>query len=227
MMKLRNCVLLFCAFSFGCDSPTVTERLLRDIYDFRLLVPVPKTPDPKVMRWPAGTTVRVYVAPEANTTHALWLKDAVAHGVTAWNSALLYGEVNLEVTTSPEDADVIVQYSGSPPIVETGDCQPSGNQAFTTFCLDDNVEHLDTFEFIESVGSHVKFLVTLRSTEATDAANVRRLTTHELGHVLGIGRHSPKSTDLMFGGTLIRDVPSPSDRATLQVLYHTTPDITP
>jgi predicted Zn-dependent protease len=213
--------------AIGCDSPTVTERLLRDVYDFRLLAPVPKAPDPKVMRWPAGTTVRLYIAPDADITHASWLKDAVAHGVIAWNSALLYGEVKLEVTTSPEDADVIVQYSGSPAIVQTGDCQPSGSQAYTTFCLDDNVEHLDTFEFIATIPSHVKFLVTLRSTEATDAANVRRLLTHELGHVLGIGRHSPKQTDLMFGGTLIRDVPSPSDRATLQVLYHTVAEITP
>jgi predicted Zn-dependent protease len=83
------------------------------------------------------------------------------------------------------------------------------------------------FPLISGSSGRVKFVVTVRATAATDAVNVRQLVSHELGHAIGIVRHSPKQTDLMYGGTLNRDAPSPSDRATLQVLYHTAPDITP
>jgi hypothetical protein len=44
-------------------------------------------------------------------------------------------------------------------------------------------------------------------------------TTHELGHALGIWRHSGVATDLMFSDP---SVPGPSDRdlATAEVIYH-------
>jgi predicted Zn-dependent protease len=73
----------------------------------------------------------------------------------------------------------------------------------------------------------VKFIVTIRSQATLDAESVKRLVAHELGHVLGIAQHSKRQTDLLYPGPITRSEPSPADRATLQVLYHTRAYITP
>lgn len=215
--------LLLVALALGaCDSPTVPERLLRDVYEFRI-----RTPEPQVLRWEIGQTVRVFVVDDANATRAEYLRAGVTHGITAWNNAALYGEVVLEEAESIEEADVVVEYSEMESPLDLSSCLPSGGFAFTTFCLTSDRLHLEPYSLHAGGQTGVKYVVTVRTTAATDAANVRRLVTHELGHVLGIGQHSPRQTDLMFAGTLNVDIPSPSDRATLQVLYHTRADITP
>ena len=205
----------------ACDSPTVPEPAA-NAYDFRL-----SAPQLEVLRWPTGATVHVFATGDADANRSQWLRDAVAFGTRAWNDALLFGEVRLQVVSAPSEADVVVQYSPGDSPVDASDCPPSGGLAFTTFCLAEDSVHLAVFPLRESAGGRVKFLVTVRASSATDAQNVRRLVTHELGHTLGIAQHSLAATDLMYWGTLSRDTPSPADRATLQVLYHTPPDITP
>jgi predicted Zn-dependent protease len=206
----------------ACDSPTVPERLLRDVYDFRV-----RTPEPMVMRWEIGQTVSVFVVEDANATRTGFLRDAVAHGITAWNNAALYGEIVLAETDDIERADVVVEYSDIISPLDLGSCLPSGGFAFTTFCLTEDGFNLRSYSLRDGGATDVKFVITVRNTSATDATNVRRLVTHELGHTLGIAQHSPKQTDLMYAGTLNVEIPSPADRATLQVLYHTRADITP
>lgn len=221
-MKIRI-LAIACLLMSGCDTPTVPERFLRDVYEFRLL-----TPDPQVMRWPAGSTIKLFVVPDADATRTAYLRAAVAHGITVWNNAALYGEFQLAEAGSVEVADVVVEYSLTPSPLDLSSCAPGGGFAYTTFCLDpDDDSRLASYDLRDGTPSNVKFVLTVRSSSATDATNVRRLVTHELGHVLGIARHSPKQTDIMWEGTLNRDDPSPADRATLQVLYHTQPDITP
>jgi predicted Zn-dependent protease len=44
-------------------------------------------------------------------------------------------------------------------------------------------------------------------------------TTHELGHALGIWRHSSAATDLMYFDPGV-DAPSDRDLATAEVIYH-------
>lgn len=218
---MRMFVLVACLLA-ACDSPTVPERLLRDIYDFRLI-----TPEPVVLRWPVGSRVRVFIANDADATRKQWLQTGLAHAVSTWNAAAIYGEVQIEEVGSVQEADAVVVYNTTTNPVDASGCVPSGGLAFTTFCLGPNGEHLAPFPLRDGGNGRVKFLVTIRSTSGTDEATVRRLLTHEIGHVLGIAQHSPKPTDLMFAGTLNRDDPSPADRATLQVLYHTAADITP
>lgn len=216
-------ILLLCLLAAACDSPTVPQRLLRDIYEFRAL-----TPEPEVLRWPIGSTVNVFVVADADATNTQWLRDATSLGADEWNAAAIYGEVDLRVVNRVEDADVVVEYSAASSPVDVSGCIPSGSFAYTTFCLTSDRAHLTTFPLKDGSGGHVKFLVTIRSGYAPDVTTLRGLVAHELGHVLGIARHSPKSTDLMYGGTtLLRTDPSPADRATLQVLYHTEADITP
>lgn len=220
---MKKLVLVLCAFAAACDSPTVPERFLRDVYDFRLIMPT----DTQTLRWPSGAVVRVFVVSDPDATRNQYLRDGVAYGMQVWNTAALYGEVQLVQTDRVDDADIVVQYTPAVSPVDLSGCPPGGGPAYTTFCLTTDEEHLSVFPLNSGGTGQVKFVVTVRATAATDAVNVRRLVSHELGHAIGLVQHSPKQTDLMYGGTLNRDAPSPADRATLQVLYHTSPDITP
>jgi predicted Zn-dependent protease len=56
---------------------------------------------------------------------------------------------------------------------------------------------------------------------------VQRLVAHELGHVLGIGRHSEDPRDLMWRTDPSRSTPGPRDAATVLVLYHTVAGLVP
>ena len=219
---MKKLFLLAGALLAACDSPTIPERLLRDVYDFRLITPAPKT-----MRWPIGSTVRVFVIGTSDATRTDWLKRAVDHGADVWNRVSLFEEVKLEQVTNIAQADVIVEYSLTTSPVDLTGCPPSGGLAFTTFCLTSTQDHVAVFPMRDGSPSTVRFVISVRDAAATDEATVRRLVTHELGHVLGLAQHSPKQTDLMYSGTLNRDDPSPADRATLQVLYHSAADITP
>ncbi len=62
---------------------------------------------------------------------------------------------------------------------------------------------------------------------ASDVVNcVARVTTHEVGHVLGLFAHSPTATDLMYFAVTARE-PSARDAATMQELYHLPTEIQP
>jgi len=74
--------------------------------------------------------------------------------------------------------------------------------------------------------SSVRMVVSVQGSEATDPAGLKRVVLHELGHVLGIGRHSPNMDDVMEAHAPV-DRLSAADRATIQVLYHVEPDIVP
>lgn len=222
-MKLyKLCAVI--ALVAACDSPTVPPRLLTDVYDYRL-----RAGSLKVLRWPIGTTVRVYVAADADAARTAALENGFENGANGWNAASLYGEVRIERTANLADADAVLLFSSTLPPVETGNCPPGGGSAATTLCLDpQDPTRLAVFPLRNGGGGKVKFLVTIRSVSPLDVESVRRLVAHELGHVLGIAQHSSRQTDLMFPETnLTRAEPSPADRATLHVLYHSRPDITP
>jgi len=219
---MKQLLLISLVLLAACDSPTVPERSLLEVYDFRLL-----TPAPEVIRWPVGSTVSFFAAQDADATLSQWLSAAVTHSVQVWNTAAIYREVKLQQVERAEEADVVVQYTSTTSPVSSSNCAPGGGSAYTTFCLDSTGVHLEIFPLVSNGGGHVKYLVTVRTIIGLDQALVQRLVTHEIGHTLGLAQHSRKPTDLMFNGALQTDVPSAGDRATLQVLYHTAPDITP
>jgi predicted Zn-dependent protease len=223
-MKIRHLILLP-IFAAACDSPTVPQRLLTEVYDYRLEISPQQL---AVMRWPIGTTVRVYVEPHPDAAHTAALESALENAVEVWNDAALYREVQLEGTEQLEEADAVLVYSSVLQPVDAANCPAGGSLAYTTFCRDaDDLSRLAVFPIRNSGGGKVKFLVTVRTQATLDVESVRRLVAHELGHVLGIAQHSKRPTDLMYPGPITRAEPSPADRATLQVLYHTRADITP
>lgn len=222
MSKLGAVLLIALA---ACDSPTIPPASISDIYDFRLV-----TTPPQVLRWPSGTRVRVYVAGAPGTREDM-LVSAFANAAAVWNRHALYGEYELVHATDVREADVVLRWSDETAPVDVSECQPSVSIAVTTFCLDDgDATRLHTFPLApphEGAASDVRFVVTILGSQVFIEETVRKLVTHEMGHVLGIARHSTNPTDFMAAGIPVDSVPRQRDIATVQILYHTRPHVTP
>lgn len=213
---------LFAAPFAACEGPLIPPESIGDIYDFRLA-----TTPPEVLRWPSGTRVRVY-ADDASGTRPGQLSAALATGAVVWNRHALYGEYELVPVTSVNDADVLLRWSDEPSPVDMSECSPVVSIAVTTFCRDDDDStRLKVFPLLPGGGGSVRFVITILGTQAGSGDTVERLVIHELGHALGIGRHSPHSQDLMAEGVPTRATLSQRDISTVQVLYHTRPHLTP
>ena len=207
----------------ACEGPLVPPDTSADIYDFRLT-----TTPPQVLRWPSGSRVRVYAADAA--ARGTMLADAVALGAATWNRHALYGEYEIVPVASAVSADVVVRWSDEPSAVDMSGCPDVVSIAVTTFCLDDDdATRLKVFPLLSAggSGSSVRFVITILGTQSGDESTVRRLVIHELGHALGIARHSLNSQDLMAQGIPTRATLSQRDIATVQILYHTQPQVTP
>ncbi|HEY8485724.1 MAG TPA: hypothetical protein VIL13_14010 [Longimicrobiales bacterium] len=207
----------------ACDSPTVPGRA--EAYEFAL-----ETTPPVVYRWPTGKTIRVLVEGGSDAARAELLRAAFEEGAAGWEEAVLYGEFRLAAVARAEEADVILAWSDAPLPVEVWGCPPAGGRAVTTFCLTEDGTGFEPFPLKSAPAGgegRVRMLVTVSADEAGNAERVRRLVAHELGHVLGIGRHSPDPEDLMSGGLPVTAKPTDRDRGTVQILYHTRPDVVP
>lgn len=222
----RAALVALCTLLAACESPILAGRPTTDVYTFTL-----DTDPPKVLRWPTGSTVRLYVVASGDAERDTLLSGAVAAGAAAWNGAALFGEFALAIAQRVEDADVVVSWSDVVLPVETEQCRPQLQRAVTTFCItgfDTESPTLTPFPLrlpADPAAGDVRMLVTFLGAEALFPDRLTRLVAHELGHVLGIGRHSANAGDLMFSPDPARATPSPRDAATVQVLYHTRAEI--
>ncbi len=225
-MKSRNALLaaILPIVVAACDAPFLPGRLAEDVYDFSL-----PTQPPRILRWPAGAVVRVYVSPAQTATRAALLLDAFRAGAAAWNALAPYGEFRLAEAPSAATADVVLVWSDEIPPVETTGCPPVVTRAVTTFCLAPGGASLQPFPLRGqgAAPSPVRMIVTVLGSEAAVPDRVPRLVAHELGHVLGIARHSPNSDDLMWATTPQVSSPSRRDATTILLLYHVRPDVSP
>ena len=218
---MRRLAIAAVAFALAaCDAPTIPER--EAFYDFALADP------PLVFHWPAGSDVRLHVAGGTDTGRAAALRAAAAHAARAWNDVALFGEFELALTANAPDADVILRWSNVESPVVSPDpvrCAPVGGRAVTTFCPDAAGKRLLVFPQREG-GGRTRFVITISAT-VLDDGELHELVTHEVGHALGLWNHPspvtyPESVMLPLPTT---DVPTAIDRATVQVLYHTRPDV--
>jgi hypothetical protein len=211
------------AFMSACESPTMPPRSTTDVYDFRL-----RADTFHIFHWASGSDVRVFIyatTPEREDSMAA----SFERGAAMWNAYALFGEYRLVRTQSIADADVVVRWSDNLAPVDDSQCPPTFSNGVTTFCIDDidaTPLRLATFPSLPGApgAQHVKMLVTILASQATIPGRIDRLLAHELGHVLGIGQHSPNNHDLMYGDPVV-DVLSRRDIATVQVLYHTAADV--
>jgi hypothetical protein len=219
--RLASAALVLLA---GCESAALPPRPSADVYEFRLA-----TQPPLVLRWASGRTIRVYVAGGDVPGQAAALAGALDRGAAAWNRYALFGEYRLAPTTDLGQADVVLRWSGELSPVDLSQCLPSGTRAVTTFCAEDGdpVNGLTVFPRSDGGASRVKMVVTVLASQLTIPGRIPQLVTHELGHVLGIVRHSDEPRDLMYGGELVTSLPSRRDQATVQVLYQTRPEAIP
>jgi len=223
MNHARTILTLTTLLLAACELPTVPPRSVQDVYDFKLA-----TSPPSVLRWPSGSTISVFV--DAGTqARAQQMIDAFRLGAAQWNAAARYREYVLARVDSIADADVVVRWSDDLSPIDFTGCEPEISNGVTTLCLDDTDEsRLRVFPFrAPRTGSHIKIVVTILASEASRPDRVERLVAHELGHVLGLARHSPDANDLMFAGNPTRSTLSRRDSASVQVLYHTRAAITP
>jgi hypothetical protein len=218
---MRRLALLL-ALATACDSPTIPGRDGSDIYPFDL-----PTQPPQTLRWPSGQAIRVFAVPGRQDASSEALRNAVDRGAAAWNEQAVFAEFHIERTTDLAAADVIVAWSDVTLPVNTENCRPVLAQAVTTFCVGTtgaDSAHLRVFPRPAGEASRIKMVVLVL---ATELAIADRLVAHELGHVLGIGRHSPDARDLMYRSDQPVSRPTRRDAATVQVLYHTRADIVP
>jgi predicted Zn-dependent protease len=193
----------------GCDVATAPPR--ETIYAFDLQA------SGLVFHWPVSRLpVRYWVNPAAGP-----VARYAETGLRVWESQFLYGEFTGVLVTDSSRADVLITVEGpTPPDVPLTDAAPVDACGGDTH----NDYSTDTFTLLGP------FRVTItwgQQYNETDVANcLLRVTTHEIGHTLGLLAHSPGPLDLMNALPLVA-VPSPDDRATVVTLYHTTPSLAP
>ena len=199
----------------GCESPTVARPEFA--YD-----PTSLTAG-LLYRWSTGAKVRVFVEPM--TVASVDLAAAVQRAVIAWNAVPQAREFTLEVVANRDAADVIVYDRSIPQPVVTGSCpfNPSGAAGYTYFCpLNGRAERLRP---IESTVMTAAIVIRVDMTTTATQPALDALVTHELGHAVGIGGHSPQTTDVMYTRPSVSS-PTDRDRATLRNLLGRTADIT-
>lgn len=212
----------------ACDVPTVPPATLADVYAYHI-----DTEPPSILRWPTGSVIRVHLE-GGSATRAAVMQAGFERGAAAWNEAARYAEYRLVRASAVAEADVVIRWSDDLQPVDLSGCQPEISRAVTTFCLNaDDPSRLHVYPLIGADAgrtSSVRFIVTILGSEAAVPARAERLIAHELGHVLGLGQHSPNTRDLMYTNPLIGPAErllSARDSATVRVLYHTRADVTP
>lgn len=223
MRWLKVFAIAGAVLSAGCDPVVVPERQPGEVFDFRLL----SGNDSLVLRWPNGSRIRVFQQQIASDSMNSLLAKGFQRAVREWEGASLFGDFRFESVNMPEEADVLLTWGGQELPVDVSVCPPGGASAFTTFCLTQAGDRLATYPLRNGAPSSIRFIVTVRLTEAVSEQRIRALVSHEFGHVLGLAQHSLNSTDLMFRDPVLRDAPNVRDRASLQILYQTRPDIVP
>jgi predicted Zn-dependent protease len=147
------------------------------------------------------------------------MRALVSRGLRVWEQQFLYGEFRGQLVADSSNADVIVIWEDSvPPDVAPDTAGAVGACSGETRILIDSNAILEPMQ--------VRVGIAPGFTTAQVAACLPRVTAHELGHSIGLLRHSSGPDDLMSGSPRV-DFPTPRDRRTAEVLYHTTPTIGP
>ncbi len=198
---------LLVALIISCDFPNAPSRELS--YEFV------RQPENLVFSWPS-TRLPVKFWTEDGTNLRRHLESAIA----IWESQFLYSEFTGEVVTDSASANVRVRFAG-PSVADL----PVTDDPPVQVC-----SGVTTVPAVESGRFTGSFNVTVNWGGVfvdQDIVNcIARVTSHEIGHTLGIFAHSPDANDLMFTTPVIR-FPSAADRNTVQKLYHTPPNVLP
>jgi predicted Zn-dependent protease len=204
----------------GSACEDIAPPLRNDIYEWRLIVTGANGTgaDSLTFHWPrADIPVRIWVEDAAS------LPQNVPKAIAAWRAAFLYDEFDAIVVGDSTTADVIVR-AGS------GSGTPFGaarlGSTLAPQCA--GVTDLDISDDHTELRLPVRIFIDPGSIpDAPGLAECLALTTtHEIGHALGIWRHSDQPDDLMFADPGVA-APSERDLNTAEVIYHLAPNVAP
>lgn len=199
----------------ACKDPAIPDRSFAYSFADTIIIGTDTTID--LFRWPEHRLpVRFWADPRSN------MSFLVSRAVRVWEAQFLYNEFRGELVSDSNRADVIVLWADSvPPDVQPDTTPPNS-------CAGNTILEFDTTGTALSGPIHVYLTVLgVSATTARVQGCMRRLAIHEIGHALGLLRHSPYPDDIMTGSPDVTNVPSPFDRRSIETLYHMTPTIRP
>lgn len=212
MRRASLLVLAATGMVLGCEQPEVPLRLAP--YEFRL------AGTDSVFHWTAPSLpVRFYVEPVGR------IPDYAVSGVRAWQRQFLYGEFRGVFVPDSSQADVLLFLVGDPPPdIDLTNDPPRFVCEGLTLVPPTGTDQTGQSRFLAQLRIELRWFP---GNAPTDIVNcLARVTTHEIGHALGIFAHSDDPLDLMYRQPEVAS-PSPRDQATIQTLYHLPSDILP
>lgn len=179
-----------------------------DIYEWRII----ETPDTFAFHWPRESLpVRIWVQ------DIYELPQHTQAAIDGWKSGFLYREWDAELVSDSSTADVIVlsDFPLGPTILlaRVAECE-----GYTDLALDTETGVLTLPIRIYAVP---RFDPDLPATRACFGI----VMYHEIGHALGIFRHSPDADDIMYFNPTTA-TPTQRDFQTAEVLYHARTTVT-
>ena len=210
MTRARWTTISMAALAWACGD--ITPPLRNDFYQWRLEVPsLSGGLDTISFHWPADRLpVRVWVEQTDP------LPDNVAHAITLWRDQFLYGEWNATVVSDSAAADVVVT-SGVPPGPQLSEIRLES--AMAPQCA--GATNVNVSDDHTQLRLPIRIYINAQSAPGTPGLDdcLALTVVHEVGHSLGIFRHSSNSADLMYFDPSA-EAPTERDRTTAEVLYH-------
>lgn len=179
-----------------------------DIYEWRII----QTPDTFAFHWPREVLpVRIWVQ------DIYELPRHTQAAIDGWKDGFLYREWDAELVSDSSTADVIVvsDFPLGPTILLASVAECEG---YTDLALDTDTRVLTLPIRIYVVP---RFDPDLPATRACFGI----VMYHEIGHALGIFRHSPDPDDIMYFNPT-SSTPTQRDFQTAEVLYHAPTTVT-
>jgi predicted Zn-dependent protease len=216
--RARWLALALAATGAACSD--IAHPIRDEIYEWRLIVPAATGTgeDSLAFHWPRSRLpVRIWVENADN------LPADVPPAIAAWRAAFLYREFDATVVSDSSAADVIVRAGPGPGVLFS---RTRLHSALAPECT--GATDLDISDDHTQLRLPVRVYIAPQT--LPDDPNLPRClaltTTHELGHALGIWRHSPTATDLMFANPSVT-APSDVDLGTAELIYHLPANVQP
>ena len=214
-MTRRRSLLLAALFALSLSCSEATAPGHAPVYEWRLVVDT----DTLSFHWPENMLpVRIWVE------DSLDMPARVAEGIAAWRGAYLYGEYDAVVVADSASADVIVRVADAPPKAAA-----TVGRLHTAFPgLRGRYRDIDTVATRFELHLPVRVYLTPRYDPVlVDLTECFRITArHELGHSLGLFRHTSDPVDIMYGQPEAQGL-SARDVNTAQYLAHWPANMTP